>query len=307
MLRRWILASLLIAQALLAAHAVAPPSRLLLVHPEVSGAYAAMIEQFRDGLQQTTAAPVEAYALKAGDSPGELQRWLASRGEARAMVTLGRNALEAVQDLGATTPVYAAALDEAPNDRVRGVSVFIDPTRFLDLLKTLAPEVDTVHLLYRTDKGDALAPIIETAAKGQGLRVVLHGVSDLREAVNLTSEVLRAAKRNEAIWLHRGVLRLNDDVLLDLVIRESWARRIPVFTSEAQYVKRGVLFSLFPDYEALGRALGEMANRHADDAAHRLQFLQTTKAALNLRTARHLGLHPSPEVRAHFEVLYPVK
>ena len=307
MLRRWTLAGLLIVQALLSAHAVAPPDRLLLVHPEVSGAYAAIIEQFREGLQQTTAAPVEAYALKAGDSPGELQRWLATRGEARAVVTLGRSALDAVQDLGATTPVYAAALDEAPNDEVRGVSVFIDPTRFLGLLKTLTPEIDTVHLVYRADTSAALAPTIEAVAKGQGLSVVPHGVNDLRDAVSVTSEVLRAAKRNEAIWLHRGVLRLNDDLLLDLVIRESWSRRIPVFTSEAQYVKRGILFSLFPDYEALGRALGEMANGQADDASHGLEFLQTTKAALNLRTARHLDLHPSPEVQAHFEVVYPVR
>jgi putative ABC transport system substrate-binding protein len=280
---------------------------LLLVHPEVSGAYAAIIRQFRDGLQQTTAAPVEAYALKAGDSSGELQRWLASRGEPRAVVTLGRSALEAVQDLGATTPVYAAALEEAPNDRVRGVSVFIDPVRFLNLLKTLTPEVDTVHLLYRTDKSAALAPTIQAVAKGQGLRVLPRGVSGLREAVSVTSEVLGAAKHNEAIWLHRGVLRLNDDLLLDLVIRESWSRRIPVFTSEAQYVKRGILFSLFPDYVALGRALGEMANGHADNATQALEFLQTTKAALNLRTARHLGVHPSPEVQARFEVVYPVR
>jgi putative ABC transport system substrate-binding protein len=126
----------------------------------------------------------------------------------------------------------------------------------------------------------------------------------LREAVTEGARLLDEVGEGEAIWLHQGVIRLNEEVMLRLFVQRSWERRVPVFSSEAEYVERGLLFSLFPDYEALGARLGRMV-QIASPVQDGLQPLLDTKAILNLRTAKHLGLEVEQRVRDVFDILLP--
>lgn len=283
------------------------PGQVVMVHPEVSGAHAEAIDQIRAGLRRATGHPVEAYALARGDSPEALRRWLLARDGEPCLVTLGRRVLDAVQALGLDIPVYAGALEALPDSPQAGVSIFIDPERFFRILKALTPRVHRVHVIYRADRSAGLVPAIISAGQRYGFEIIPTGVTDLPGAARAVTERLDAATEHDAIWLHRGVVRLNEKVMLKSIVPEAWRRRVPVFTSEADYVRWGILFSLFPDFESLGYDLGQIVRNGSGGTVSRLAFLASVKAALNGRIARHLDANLDARTRELFDVIYPVE
>ena len=97
---------------------------------------------------------------------------------------------------------------------------------------------------------------------------------------------------------------LDEQTILPLVLRQSWQRDIPVFSSTYAHVKKGVLFVLYPNNRAMGKSLAAMALRPAD-ARKGLALLRDVSVAVNLRTASHLGLNISSEQQRSFEAVFP--
>ena len=78
-----------------------------------------------------------------------------------------------------------------------------------------------------------------------------------------------------------------------MILKESWARNIAVFSSNAAHVRRGVLFSLYPDNFALGKRLAGFAQNilSSGDYERRGRLpLVDVQSTVNLRTAKHLEL-----------------
>jgi hypothetical protein len=51
---------------------------------------------------------------------------------------------------------------------------------------------------------------------------------------------------------------MNADILLPKIVALSWERKVPVFTDEADYVARGLLFAVTHDYAELGRSVADL-------------------------------------------------
>jgi putative ABC transport system substrate-binding protein len=81
-----------------------------------------------------------------------------------------------------------------------------------------------------------------------------------------------------------------------------------VFSSSVAHVGRGVLFSLYPDNVALGRTLAASALTRlaANGPPPRIVTpLQAVRVAVNVRTARHLGLAISRTEQQSFDLVFP--
>ena len=89
---------------------------------------------------------------------------------------------------------------------------------------------------------------------------------------------------------------VEDSSILPLVLQESWNSNIAVFSSNFGYVRRGVLFSLYPDNAGLGKSLAGLAQDilvTGDYGKHGLMPLRDVQSAVNSRTAKHLGINPN--------------
>lgn len=281
--------------------------RILLIHPAVEAPYDLIVEHVRAGLARGAQRPVESYTLPDAETDPRLAQWLTKRRTHSAIVTIGRQALDAVTATATDIPVFAAAVEQPPSDEVNGISIFIAPQRFFETLSAIAPHITTVHVIYLSDKAQTLTPAINAAGRIHGINVVAAGVNNLRDAVITTEKLLDNMQHGEAMWLHRGVIRLNEEVMMPLIVSKSWRLRVPVFTSDAEYVKRGLLFSLFPDYEGMGISLGERLGSDQLPLPQGLEFLTTTKGVLNMRIARHLDVKPKRSTLNRFEIIFPVK
>ena len=86
---------------------------------------------------------------------------------------------------------------------------------------------------------------------------------------------------------------LNDPSILMLVLEAAWKKKIIVFSSNPSHVKRGALFSLYPDNRKMGGTLAEIAQQHElklISPSAGLAPLKSVHLIVNKRTSKHLGI-----------------
>ena len=109
--------------------------------------------------------------------------------------------------------------------------------------------------------------------------------------------------QDDAVWLPQDPHTVDQKTILPLLLRQAWNNQFIVFSSNAADVKRGVLFGLYPDFEAMGASLGRLARDGIKNPA--IQPLTDVLIAVNLRTADHLKLNLNGNVRDTFNLTFP--
>jgi putative ABC transport system substrate-binding protein len=90
------------------------------------------------------------------------------------------------------------------------------------------------------------------------------------------------------------------------VLQESWDHNLTMFSSNFGHVRRGALFSLYPDNVKMGRHLADSAQEFlasGEYGASGMILLRDVLLAINLRTADHLGLTPGK--KQEFGMVFP--
>jgi putative ABC transport system substrate-binding protein len=116
-------------------------------------------------------------------------------------------------------------------------------------------------------------------------------------------KTLEAGK--EAVWLLQGDAGLRERSVLYNVLKESWNNGILVFSSNPSYVSKGVLFSLYPDNRRMGSALASKLLARKAGEKPTIEQTRDLLIAVNIRTAKHLGLDVSRSQRREFDVIFP--
>jgi putative ABC transport system substrate-binding protein len=174
-------------------------------------------------------------------------------------------------------------------------------------LKQLVPTIRRVNVVHDPRQNAWLIRLARDAARAQGLELAAHEATDLQGALRLYGQVLTSADpRREALWLVQDSTTVEDSAVLPLALKEAWSRNLAVFSSNVAHVKRGALFSLYPDNVELGRTLAAAAQRlvAGNKQAEGVLPLRDVRAAVNTRTAAHLGLDISASLSA-FDLVFP--
>jgi putative ABC transport system substrate-binding protein len=281
---------------------------LLILYPETANPYRKVYEQIIDGIRTTNQDSLRAKTLPRNYNIKNIRRWLEEyKSSANTLVVLGSRALNAVGAVGSPLPFVAGAVDILPGkDSIPGVSIRIHPRDYLSHLRLLSPDSTNLIVFYLEDD-KALIPLIETEAHKRGVSVNSVPVINTAGAIRSIAAVLNEADpTNTAIWFTRDVIELNTELLYPYVLEESWKRRIPVFSGMISHTKRGFLFSLYPDYEGMGEALGRrIAVSTSGRRVFQAEFCPVVKFALNTRTVQHLGLTPSETVLKNVDLTFP--
>ena len=130
------------------------------------------------------------------------------------------------------------------------------------------------------------------AALAQGLEFVAYEAQDLRSAMRAYQEIMAEVDNSkDALWLPQDSITVEESTVLPMVLKESWDNNLAVFSSSFGHVRRGVLFSLYPNNVELGRhlagsALGLIAHSQAprtqyqSSAEFRYGFPRTIRKAI---------------------------
>ena len=297
---------------LFCAVAWAEPPSVAIIYPNVREPYLSVFQEIARGMEQELGRPVEHYLLDERDTPAadRLINELKEDG-IDVVVTLGRAGLAVAKPLSAAFPVVIGATmirpDEMPQG-LTGISLTPAPEAMFDHLKKLVPEINKVTVIYDPKQTAWEIEHAEKAARERGLTLVAQPTATLRDSSDLFRQILLEIKDNSiALWLPRENMAMDEQSLLPEVLREAWEKNFVVFSSNLDHVRKGALFSLYPDNFGMGRSLANLAlqQTQANGKFESIKLLRDLLVAVNLRTAEHLGLRFSSQTRREFAMVFP--
>ncbi len=276
------------------------------VFPDIGEPFRQVFIEIIAGIEAQARQRVHGYPVSASQDPAELAAALRRNGT-RVVIALGRQGLRAASAI--ETPVVVGGVSSVPDgERQVGICLTPDPALLFANLKALVPAARRVMVVYNPANNEWLLKLAREAARGAGLELTAFEARDLASAARLYESAFAAADgKRDALWLPIDPTTVDEATILPLVLREAWDRVVPVFSSSFVHVKRGALFTLYPDNAELGRNLAILATAMlAGEAPPRgVTPLRGVHSALNLRTASHIGLTISARVQHGFTFVYP--
>jgi putative ABC transport system substrate-binding protein len=282
---------------------------IAVIYPDIGEPYRSVFTQIIEGIEAKAKGHVTNFAVGPNVDVGELNDSL-RRKDTKVVIALGRQGVKAASVLDSNIGVVVGGVLTAPDNEARSLqvnSLSPDPALLFSRLKGMMPKVRRVFTVYDSRQNAWMISLAKEAARAQGLELTAYEAQDLRSAMHAYQEIIAAADSSQdALWLLQDSTTVEDGSVLPLVLQESWSRNLAVFSSSFGHVRRGVLFSLYPNNVELGRQLGGSALNFlasGGNEASGMVPLREVLMAVNLRTAKHLGLNIShPQ---NFDMAFP--
>ena len=282
---------------------------IAVLYPDLEEPYRGIFAKIIEGIEVQVGAPVVSYAVGGANSAQDMVTQL-KRQDIKVVIALGRQGMKAAAALDHEFGVVAGGVVSPPTGEGRSfpiVSLAPDPKMLFERLKHFMPDVRRVIVVYDPRQNAWLMRLARDAARIQGLELQALEVADLKNAIRLYQEVLASADtKKDALWLPQDSTSVEESSVLPLILESAWNRNLTVFSSNVTHVKRGALFSLYPDNVALGRQLASSALSLAGGNAAPVVPMKDALLAVNIRTASHLGLQLSSRQQA-FDLVFPVR
>lgn len=275
--------------------ALNPQGGIAVIYPDIGEPYRSVFLKIIEGIEERTNTRVASYAVGNNFDMVTLSEELRRR-DIRMVIALGRNGLKAATSLDRDIGVVAGGVINTSDTDVRGMAVHSlapDPQLLFDRLKSIMPGAKRVFVVYDPRQNGWLIRLAQDAAKHHGLELVAQEASDLRTATRLYQEFFTSADaKKDVLWLPQDSTTVEESSVLPMILQESWSRSLAVFSSSVGHVRRGALFSLYPNNVELGRNLATSALSQiaAGSSLRGVVPLRSVLIAVNVRTASHLGL-----------------
>jgi putative ABC transport system substrate-binding protein len=284
--------------------------RIAILYPEVRAPYNKIFEEIVAGIEEQTDAAVTSRKIGENTSAKDIDAWLESE-KIESIITLGNGGMQFAEKLNWDCTRLAGAVflkQETLADGLNAIALIPSPERLFDRLKALAPQVNKVTVIYDPDEQQWLIDEAAEAAGKAGLTLNALKASDVREAASVYQEIMRGdIEKSNALWLLQGGPGTRERSIIEEILKKAWDENLVVFSNNPGHVKRGALFSLFPDNRRLGRSLAAASMKLAKGEDVGIELLKDLQVAVNIRTADHIGLKISRDQRREFNMVFPAR
>ncbi|MEJ5308020.1 MAG: ABC transporter substrate binding protein [candidate division WOR-3 bacterium] len=153
--------------------------------------------------------------------------------------------------------VYNPTLIAGKDENITGVSLNIDYSKQLNVIKSVIPDCKSIGILYSKEE---LIKQFEKDAEKSGIsvkKIKSENENDVNEKINLLKDVSLIVLITDPVISSAGVI--------NNMILHSQKTKIPLFVTSDKLVKAGALFGLSPDYFENGMILGKMIKKYLDE------------------------------------------
>ncbi|MBI5547358.1 MAG: hypothetical protein HY901_26035 [Deltaproteobacteria bacterium] len=241
------------------------------------------------GFKRAWDGPVQTHIIEFEDDA--LEKVRAERPE--LILAVGVKAAKLAQTLGGEVPVvYCMVLDPKANGvggpNLVGVPLEIPAQVQLSELKRLLPEARKVGLVFNPSRSSADLVAAQAAAQRLALSLVAEPASC---ASQFPEALQRLVPRSQALWLVADPTVVTQDTFR-LMLESAMANRLPLLAFNDEFVRRGALLALTPDFEGVGVEAARLARELA--AGKKPAELSPAEPkwslVVNLATAKALGI-----------------
>lgn len=279
---------------------------ITVVYPIVREPFSNVYRDFISGIKKGYNGSVREYPIN-GSIPLSLVRPGSDEHRKKAIIALGNKSYTALSAMDVKLPVYAALTRATDGNALYGgVLLEAGAESYLSTLLEIVPQVRHVHVVYNPVRHKPLVNEAVDYLEKRSISLNHMPANDIRESARSFREIVKKAKKGDAIWLMSDS-ELVDGSLLGLVLDAAWEKKLIVFSANPVFVKRGALFAIYPDNIGVGYRLGQMAQAPVDGVRVRkmLEPLRDINVAFNERTGNHIGVSLSPAAREKIELFLP--
>ncbi len=280
-----------------------------MIYPDIGEPYRGIFAKIIEGVEGKVGTRVANHPVRSDTDIGVLKASLLGQ-NTKVVIALGRQGMKAAEALNNGIRVVVGGVLTVPENEARRhpvISLSPDPALLFVRMKALMPAAKRVFVVYDPTFNDWLMKLAKEAARAQGLELVAYEAQDLRSAVRFYQEIFSAVdSKSDVLWLPQDSTTVEENSVLPLVLQKSWNQGVAVFSSNSVHVRRGVLFSLYPDNVALGKSLAGLAQGiliSGDYGSVGVMPLHDVQSAVNLRTAKHLMIDPGRQ--QGFDTTFP--
>jgi len=192
-----------------------------------------------------------------------------------------------------TDPISAGLVKDlnATGTNFTGVSNMIDVTPQLKLITDILPHAKKIGIVYNSAESNSMDILKKIKESSKGLKLEI-----IESVISSSNDVTIATK----ILINKGVDAIfisNDNTALSAiqgVIKSATQSLIPVFCSDIDTIKCGVLAAFGPDQYKLGLQTGEMVEKILMDGKLTTQmpveFPKKTELKINMKVANQLKI-----------------
>ncbi|HEX5685931.1 MAG TPA: ABC transporter substrate binding protein [Ideonella sp.] len=283
---------------------------MAVVYPEIGEPFRSVFASIIEGIREQARHAVPGFAVGAETTVPALADELRKR-DVRVVIALGRSGLKTIESLDRSVGVVAGCVLAVPETQAQAYTVHSlapDPALIFAQLRRMLPAARRVWAVHDPQQNAWLMRLAQESARPLGLELAAQEASDLQRATRAYQDIIAAAEpQRDVLWLPQDSTTVEEATLVPLVLQEAWRRNFAVISSNAQHVRRGALFALYPDNRAMGRSLALSAIETLAGTrrvARGLLPLRDVLVAANQRTAAHLGLEFDPR-NLRISKLYP--
>ena len=286
-----------------AAETSSPGAQLAVVFPQVRQPFQKVYQTIAKGAAEGFAGPTSEIILDADKPATDLESRIADH----MVVALGGRGITELQPMTLAHPLVVGAVSRRI-PHVYGMSMVPEESLIVTKLHVLAPEVRRVFVIVRSHDNIIDPKSAQLAFNQLGIQLHIHEAEDLRAAAGIYRKVIRSLGSGDAVWFPSGD-RFVGNALLSILLQASWKSEFVVFSSNPTHVKRGALFSVYPDNFQMGVRLGELARKIAEGEQQQagMEPLQSVFVTLNERTSNHLGILLTDDMKEHIDLVLPAR
>lgn len=271
------------------------------------------IAAYNQAIEALQAELGEAATVTVYDVEGDVARGkkLARRiraSDASLVVAVGlKAALAAKVEIVDIPVVYCMVLDpekydlRAPN--LTGISLRVPIERQFKTIQSLVPKIKHLGVLYDPEKTKPLVEEARRVAAKLGLDLVEQQV---RSQKDVPTAIRALLPQVQGLWLVPDSTVLTEESIR-FVLGTALDLNVPVVGFSSEFVRNGALAGLSINPEDIGRQAGVLAQkilRNADHTAPMNVPPDRVRMALNLKTAKYLGLTLPPDVMGRADEVY---
>jgi putative tryptophan/tyrosine transport system substrate-binding protein len=171
----------------------------------------------------------------------------------RVVVAVGDRALKLAETLRNIPVLHMMSLKSKPSQRVTGVSLFLDPAKYIAVFEQLGSK--KVGVVYDPSRSGLYLKRAQLAARRSGIELVVREVHVPKETPAML-ESLRG--KVDAIWMLPDVTAVSP-ASTEAYFLFSQGEMVPVVTFAEVYLSMGAAVALSIDRFDIGKQLGEMA------------------------------------------------
>jgi putative ABC transport system substrate-binding protein len=285
--------------------AVASATEIVILKSADITAYNQAVESFRAALDSTwTITP---YDMQGDVAKGRKLARKIRASNADLVLAVGiKAALVAKLEIVDIPILYSMVLDPQKNGltapNMAGIMLEVPIDRQFGTMRGMLPSVKRLGVLYDPEKTGDLVEEARRSARAQGFELITRQV---RSEKDVPSALRSLIPQVEGLWLIPDSTVLTEESV-NFLLSMTLEANLPVIGFSAELVRSGALASLYVNYEDVGRQAATLAKRLLGGQIKTPAVFtpERLRLAVNLKTAKFLGITIPPEVLNRADQLY---